>query len=176
VRAFDRVTFSGRPAWISREAFLARRLWLLTCTYTHIRPLPRPAFAPLVEQRSIQFNSLSVRCPYSVPNSFRRLHDQVHHAEQPARGRRGSLQPIDPHIDGEFLLRVAIGPRPRLATEHNVRDAPVPLAAEQAVLHVFICPRCDRVGETKTPAKPLKSKAASVGGATLSAVRTAPVV
>jgi hypothetical protein len=27
------------------------------------------------------------------------------------------------------------------------------IAAEKVVLHVFICPRCHRVGEAKTPAK-----------------------
>jgi hypothetical protein len=27
------------------------------------------------------------------------------------------------------------------------------VADEQAILHVFICPRCSRVGETKTPVK-----------------------
>jgi hypothetical protein len=35
------------------------------------------------------------------------------------------------------------------------RSALVP--AEQAVAHVFICPRCNRVAETKTPVKVSKA-------------------
>jgi hypothetical protein len=27
------------------------------------------------------------------------------------------------------------------------------VAAEKAILHVFICPRCNEIGETKTPMK-----------------------
>jgi hypothetical protein len=30
------------------------------------------------------------------------------------------------------------------------------VAAEKAILHVFICPRCDKISETKTPVKASK--------------------
>jgi hypothetical protein len=30
------------------------------------------------------------------------------------------------------------------------------VAAEKAILHVFICPGCDQLGETKTPVKASK--------------------
>jgi hypothetical protein len=30
------------------------------------------------------------------------------------------------------------------------------VAAEKAILHVFVCPRCDAIGETKTPVKASK--------------------
>jgi predicted RNA-binding Zn-ribbon protein involved in translation (DUF1610 family) len=30
------------------------------------------------------------------------------------------------------------------------------VAAEKAILHVFICPRCNQIGETKTPVKASK--------------------
>jgi hypothetical protein len=30
------------------------------------------------------------------------------------------------------------------------------VAAEKAILHVFICPRCNKIGETKTPVKASK--------------------
>jgi hypothetical protein len=30
------------------------------------------------------------------------------------------------------------------------------IEAEKAILHVFVCPRCQRMDETKTPAKAFK--------------------